>query len=126
MYSLRCNDFKQQILRRCRQSRVLAFETTYSKDYLHNCRKIGEGAFGEVFLYSERPKSQQNHYESTEETVLKIIPIEGKQLVNGEVQKTFEQILPEVIISMQLCSLSCKSRKTNKTSGFVNVKKVGI
>ncbi|TMW53341.1 hypothetical protein DOY81_001545 [Sarcophaga bullata] len=95
-YSLRCNDFRQQILQRCRQSRVLAFETAYSKDYLQNCRKIGEGAFGEVFLHLNRQQIQQNNYENTEETVLKVIPIEGKQLINGEVQKTFEQILPEV------------------------------
>ena len=84
---------------------------------MQNCRKIGEGAFGEVFIHSNQRQIQQKNYENTEDTVLKVIPIEGKKLVNGEVQKTFEQILPEVIISMELCYLC---------SSFVSVKKVSI
>jgi len=53
------------------------------------CRKIGEGVYGEVFLS-----------EGQEKSVLKIIPIEGEVLVNGEPQKKFEEILSEVVIAM--------------------------
>ncbi|XP_065357235.1 serine/threonine-protein kinase haspin homolog [Calliphora vicina] len=118
-YSLGSNDFKRQLLQRCGQRRILTFASTYPEDYLQNCCKIGEGAFGEVFVHS---KPYDN--ESAEKTVLKIIPIEGEELVNGEVQKTFEQILPEVIISMELCGLADDNRKTNVTSGFVNIQRV--
>lgn len=54
---------------------------------LKNCKKIGEGVYGEVFMYNS-------------DTVLKIIPIEGQDKVNGEPQKTFEEILSEVVIAM--------------------------
>lgn len=123
-YSLGCNDFKRQVLQRCGQRRILNFDITYNEQYLENCYKIGEGAFGEVFVHS----APKNRYadESAEKTVLKIIPIEGKELVNGEVQKTFEQILPEIIISMELSNLSFDKRERNITSGFVNLQKVYI
>lgn len=123
-YSLGCNDFKRQVLQRCGQRRILNFDITYNEQYLENCYKIGEGAFGEVFVHSVPKKNITD--ENAEKTVLKIIPIEGKQLVNGEIQKTFEQILPEIIISMELSNLSYDKRKSNITSGFVNLQKVYI
>ncbi|XP_023297390.2 serine/threonine-protein kinase haspin homolog isoform X1 [Lucilia cuprina] len=122
-YSLGSNDFKRQILQRCGQRRILTFDSAYNEDYLRNCYKIGEGAYGEVFVHSN-PNNREANNDSVEKTVLKIIPIEGKEVVNGEVQKTYEQILPEVIISMELCNLSDDNRIKNVTSGFVNLKKV--
>lgn len=121
-YSQGCDNFKRKILQRCGQRRVLAFAAEYNEDYIKNCRKIGEGAFAEVFLYTN--PNDANNDSGNNKTVLKIIPIEGKELVNGEVQKTFEQILPEVIISMELCGLNDKHRKTNITSGYVNLQRV--
>lgn len=109
-------------MQRCGQRRVLTFDIAYNEDYLKNCIKIGEGAFGEVFLYSN--SNEENNDNGKDKTVLKLIPIEGKELVNGEVQKTFEQILPEVIITMELCGLSNECRKTNATSGYVNIQRV--
>lgn len=53
------------------------------------CRKVGEGVYGEVFL-SDGP----------EKSVLKVIPIEGEVVVNGEPQKKFEEILSEIVIAM--------------------------
>lgn len=53
------------------------------------CRKIGEGVYGEVFLYEK----------NRQKSVLKIIPIEGVQLVNGEPQKKFNEILSEIVIA---------------------------
>lgn len=54
--------------------------------------------------------------------VLKIIPIEGDQLVNGEPQKQFDEILQEIVISMELSGL--RNCKDYSTDGFVNVKRV--
>jgi serine/threonine-protein kinase haspin len=54
--------------------------------------------------------------------VLKIIPIEGELIVNGEQQKRFDEILTEIVISMELSGL--RHDKENSTDGFVNVKRV--
>ncbi|PIO25761.1 hypothetical protein AB205_0111440, partial [Aquarana catesbeiana] len=48
-----------------------------------------------------------------------IIPIEGSQKVNGEPQKSFAEILPEIIISKELSLLS--GGENNRTSGFINL-----
>lgn len=52
------------------------------------CRKLGEGTYGEVFLLH-----------SEDESVLKVIPVEGSVIINGENQKTFLEIFSEMIIS---------------------------
>lgn len=64
---------------------------SYFCSLLKNCQKIGEGIFGEVFLF-------RNPNGGT--TVMKIVPIEGNQFINGEKQKKFEEILSEILISM--------------------------
>lgn len=56
-----------------------------------NCQKIGEGVYGEVFLYSGSRDRKPS--------VIKIIPIEGELEVNGEPQKTFKEILSEVCVA---------------------------
>lgn len=80
---------------------------------LSHLRKIGEGVFGEVFMYRSSPKCS---------VVLKIIPIEGHQLVNGEPQKKFLEILPEIIIAEELSNL--RNGRDFKTSGFVQLLRV--
>lgn len=57
---------------------------------MEHCRKIGEGVYGEVFLYEHEDKK----------SVIKIIPIEGNELVNGEPQKKFQEILSEIVIAL--------------------------
>lgn len=57
---------------------------------LQNCHKIGEGVYGEVFLLKNP---------SGGTSVIKIIPIEGNLMVNGERQKKFDEILSEIIIA---------------------------
>lgn len=52
--------------------------------------------------------------------VLKIIPIEGSLIVNDERQKNFNEILPEVLISIELSDL--RNGLDFSTSGFVEVK----
>ena len=51
--------------------------------------KIGEGVYGEVFRAQRGRQS----------VALKVIPIEGNFPVNDEPQKTFEEMLPEIVIS---------------------------
>lgn len=77
---------------------------------LRRCEKIGEGVFGEVF---------QN-----KNIVLKIIPIEGDVEINGSVQKRFDEILQEVIISQELSAL--RTNNKNFTTGFVEVVNVRL
>uniref|UniRef100_A0A1B0AFK1 non-specific serine/threonine protein kinase n=1 Tax=Glossina pallidipes TaxID=7398 RepID=A0A1B0AFK1_GLOPL len=114
--SLSQENYRRQVLQICRQRKVLSFEKAYNEEYLAKCQKIGEGAFGEVFLY----KSTENNADGI---VMKIIPIEGKEVINGEIQKTIEQVLPEVIIAKELSALARNQgiRKPNMTKGFVNL-----
>lgn len=104
---------RQITLRRCGQQEPLSFDEIYSESQLPNCKKIGEGVYGEVFMY--KPPNEAP-------VVLKIIPIEGELLVNGEQQKGFDEILSEIVISMELSDL--RNGKENSTDGFVNVKRV--
>lgn len=80
---------------------------------LQHCRKIGEGVYGEVFMN----KSADGHA-----VVFKIIPIEGAIEVNGEPQKTFNEVLSEIIISLKLSSL--RNGIDYATSGFVEVNQI--
>ncbi|XP_055838196.1 serine/threonine-protein kinase haspin homolog isoform X2 [Episyrphus balteatus] len=102
-----------ELLKICKQTTVLSFSSLYSNTGLRNCRKIGEGTYGEVFVNSEK---------NNEQTVIKIIPIEGEININGEPQKTFETILPEVLITSELSKL--RQTKTFSSSGFVFLKNV--
>ena len=46
------------------------------------------------------------HYQLTlESKLLKIIPVDGKCLVNGEAQKATSEVLPEVVVSQTLSGL---------------------
>ncbi|EFN83070.1 Putative serine/threonine-protein kinase haspin-like protein, partial [Harpegnathos saltator] len=79
---------------------------------LKHCRKIGEGVYGEVFLYER----------DDEKSVIKIIPIEGEKLVNGEPQKKFNEILSEIVIAEELHNMRLHS--TYNTSAFVEVRNI--
>ena len=58
---------------------------------LKNCRKIGEGVYGEVYLWRARDGRAR---------VLKIVPIAGHIKVNGEDQKDYHEIISEIVIAM--------------------------
>ncbi|XP_052544987.1 serine/threonine-protein kinase haspin [Tympanuchus pallidicinctus] len=99
----------EKVFRECQQEEPIAFEDCIAFDKMKNCKKIGEGVFGEVFqIDSERGS-----------VALKIIPIEGTERVNGEAQKSFGEILPEIIISKELSLLSEESM--NRTVGFISL-----
>ncbi|XP_010072713.1 PREDICTED: serine/threonine-protein kinase haspin, partial [Pterocles gutturalis] len=99
----------EKVFGECQQEGPITFEECIPLDKMKDCKKIGEGVFGEVFqIDSERGP-----------VALKIIPIEGTQRVNGEAQKSFGEILPEIIISKELSLLSEES--ANRTVGFISL-----
>ncbi|XP_049633272.1 serine/threonine-protein kinase haspin [Suncus etruscus] len=96
----------------CNQEGPVPFSCFLPPEKLECCQKIGEGVFGEVFQLTF------NHMP----VALKIIAIEGQCLVNGAHQKTFEEILPEIIISKELSLLS--DELINRTEGFIGLNSV--
>ncbi|KAL1282446.1 hypothetical protein QQF64_001249 [Cirrhinus molitorella] len=100
----------EKVYQECQQSGPISFSDCIPPARMKHCIKIGEGTFGEVF-------STIN--DSNETVALKIIPVEGSQQVNGEHQKTFGEILHEIIISKELSSLNTK--EVNKTDGFIGL-----
>lgn len=89
------------------------FQECYPKSLTQNCHKIGEGLYGEVFLY-------RNPLGGT--TVMKVIPIEGLQMVNGEPQKSLKDALSEVVIATELSNL--RFNRNNQTSSFIEVQNI--
>lgn len=100
----------EKVYAECGQSRPLPWEECILPQRMKKCVKIGEGTFGEVF-------STKNAAGDT--VALKIIPLEGSEKVNGEDQKTFGEILHEIIISKELSSL--KDKQQNQTHGFIGL-----
>ncbi|KAM9117571.1 serine/threonine-protein kinase haspin [Pangshura tecta] len=99
----------EKVYGECQQVGPISFEECIPPDKMKNCLKIGEGVFGEVFqTNSERGA-----------VALKIIPVEGTERVNGEAQKSFSEILPEMIISKELSLLS--QEVENRTVGFIDL-----
>ncbi|XP_041979835.1 uncharacterized protein LOC121733605 [Aricia agestis] len=84
------------VLRRCDQTDAIPFDECYPDSALKNCRKIGEGVYGEVFLWRARDGQAR---------VLKVIPVGGNIKVNGEHQKDFGEIISEIVIAMELSAL---------------------
>ncbi|XP_017786678.1 PREDICTED: putative serine/threonine-protein kinase haspin homolog [Nicrophorus vespilloides] len=101
------------VLRRCEQTQPIPFAECFPDSLLKNCHKIGEGVYGEVFLY-------RNNKAGT--SVMKVIPIQGDQIVNGERQKKFEEIISEIVIAQELSDL--RNSKKNSTSCFNEVYKI--
>lgn len=104
---------RQEVLELCGQRAPCSFRTALPHQMLPKCIKIGEGVYGEVFLT----------YKSTDESVaIKIIPIEGDFTVNDEPQKTFKEILPEIVIAKELSSL--RSNEEYMTYNYCEVNNV--
>lgn len=101
------------LLGMCNQKEPLTFEQALGPKALRSCRKIGEGTFGEVYRISLGSKT----------SAIKIVPIEGSLVVNGERQKTAAQILPEAIISVELSALSGQKR-VDYCQNFIEVKRL--
>ncbi|XP_074486194.1 uncharacterized protein haspin isoform X2 [Sebastes fasciatus] len=101
---------EEKVCAECGQPRPLPWEECILPQRMKQCVKIGEGTFGEVFSTTNS---------SGDTVALKIIPVEGSEKVNGEDQKTFGEILHEIIISKELSSL--KEKQQNKTHGFIGL-----
>ncbi|XP_078701432.1 serine/threonine-protein kinase haspin-like isoform X2 [Branchiostoma floridae x Branchiostoma belcheri] len=109
---------QEDFLTHCHEKRILTFQECIPGAMLERCVKIGEGVFGEVF---------QSRRDDGSSVVLKIIPIEGDFPVNDQPQKTFEEILPEIVISRELSELHVKPVKDgaeNQTGCFIHLHRV--
>ncbi|XP_028305988.1 uncharacterized protein haspin isoform X2 [Gouania willdenowi] len=100
----------EKVCAECGQQQPLPWEGCILPERIKRCVKIGEGTFGEVFSTTNS---------SGDTVALKIIPVEGSETVNGEDQKTFGEILHEIIISKELSSL--KKKQHNQTYGFIGL-----
>ncbi|CAK6972198.1 uncharacterized protein haspin isoform X1 [Scomber scombrus] len=100
----------EKVYAECGQQGPLSWEECILPERMKRCVKIGEGTFGEVFSTTNA---------SGDTVALKIIPLEGSEKVNGEDQKTFGEILHEIIISKELSSL--KEKQQNQTHGFIGL-----
>ena len=105
----------QKLLAACSESEITSFDEIYSHELISSSTKVGEGAYGEVFLLGS---------EGLDRPVLKVVPIDGEILVNGVVQTRIEDMLSEVIISKTLSQL--RQSGPNKTSGFVEVRGIRV
>ncbi|CAH8605168.1 unnamed protein product [Heterobilharzia americana] len=115
-------DVKGTLFKICGQSEYKTFAQLFVPFRRKNLRKIGEGCFGEVFrCLSEYNKSSNDKLDYV---VIKLIPIEGDIKFNGESQKSFNEVLSEVIVSKELTALGMGYE--NNTNGFVELKKVHL
>ncbi|KAF7662569.1 hypothetical protein LDENG_00233220 [Lucifuga dentata] len=100
----------EKVYAECGQQGPLPWEECILPQRMKQCVKIGEGTFGEVFSTTNA---------SGDTVALKVIPVEGSEQVNGEDQKTFGEILHEIIISKELSSL--KEKQQNQIHSFIGL-----
>ncbi|XP_054164431.1 uncharacterized protein LOC128962116 [Oppia nitens] len=103
---------KQKVLLLCEPNDVIEFNDVFDRNILKNCRKIGEGSYGEVFA------SKDNGLD----IVIKIIPLvnSGK---NQSEEELFAQILPELVISKEFNRLK-SDISTNCAPNFIDMLRV--
>ncbi|XP_061423273.1 serine/threonine-protein kinase haspin isoform X2 [Lethenteron reissneri] len=101
---------EENIYRECKQMGPLAFSQWLLSVERGSCVKVGEGVYGEVFRMCNG---------RDEVSVFKVVPIEGSALVNEESQKSFKEILPEIMISKQLSNLHEGDR--NQSENFIKL-----
>ena len=105
----------EKLLSKCSNKNVVEFGDVYGEDCMAASKKVGEGAFGEVYLIGAS---------SGENPVLKVVPIGGTVKVNDEEQTSLPDMMSEVVISTSLSNL--RFGKLNKTSGIKDQKNVFV
>ncbi|XP_018010108.1 uncharacterized protein LOC108667577 [Hyalella azteca] len=101
---------KERVLELCGQTDVVPITRCFTPSVMRDLKKIGEGAYGEVFMSVQEGRRK----------VFKIMPIEGNFRVNDEVQKTFDEIFSEILISIKLSELRMQGHH-DSCSCFVHV-----
>eukprot|EP00050_Salpingoeca_kvevrii_P002478 m.194564 g.194564 ORF g.194564 m.194564 type:complete len:1277 (+) comp10619_c5_seq5:558-4388(+) len=99
----------------CQQKKACTFAAAFGgRDSLRRTVKIGEGTFAEVFCSRN----------DDEFVAYKVMPIEGDLEVNGEKQKTAEELVPEVLATQLLSQLAMGEQ--NACCGFINVNSISV
>ena len=99
---------KEKVLMYCKPQKVIDFEIAFDNNILKTCRKIGEGSYGEVFAAKNSAKR---------DIVIKIVPLLN---TNDNEETAFEQILPELVVSMDLDKLKTTSG-LNRAQNFIHL-----
>ncbi|KAL1285507.1 Serine/threonine-protein kinase haspin [Trichinella pseudospiralis] len=102
------------ILDICQQDRIMHWEEALPLKIAQPVEKIGEGTFADV--YSILTDGQM--------TAWKVVPVEGDSIFNGEPQKTFLNILPEIIIASEVSTLSEKNYYNSMTPNLLKLLKL--
>ncbi|CAH8629791.1 unnamed protein product [Schistosoma guineensis] len=102
----------EKLLRLCGQTEIKSFDEYFDRTIIESMVKIGEGVYGEVF---QSPKGN----------VVKIFPVDGENLVNGEKQMKFGEVYPEVFVSQKLSELAYKYRR-NRSVNFAQLKRATV
>ncbi|OUC49874.1 hypothetical protein D917_04985, partial [Trichinella nativa] len=102
------------ILDICQQDRIIHWDEALPSKIAQPVEKIGEGTFADV--YSMLIDGQI--------TALKVVPVEGDTIFNGEPQKTFLSILPEIIIASEVSTLSEKNYYNSMTPNLLKLLKL--
>eukprot|EP00095_Tigriopus_kingsejongensis_P000353 maker-scaffold1125_size61249-snap-gene-0.14 protein:Tk00353 transcript:maker-scaffold1125_size61249-snap-gene-0.14-mRNA-1 annotation:"haspin-like protein" len=111
-----------KVLMRCSQSRIVPFPELYPEEVFLQSKKViqplptrhgeltsshfdfqvGEGSYGEVFLL---PSTLQSSNPDLPPPVLKVVPVDGSTLINGEAQTLLQDMLAEIVVSTELSKL---------------------
>uniref|UniRef100_A0A915PX79 Protein kinase domain-containing protein n=1 Tax=Setaria digitata TaxID=48799 RepID=A0A915PX79_9BILA len=104
-------DYKQELFHLCFQKTVQPWRLKKVVLDLSSPIKLGEGTFGEVFRVNYKG----------EIVALKVIPIGGTKIVNGDRQKSFRDVTAELIVCKELSDLK-QIEDGYSTGGFIHLR----
>lgn len=90
-----------KVLQRCGRPQIVPFNELYPEEVYLQSKKVGEGSYGEVFLL---PSTLQTNPDLPP-PVLKVVPVDGTALINGEPQTLLKDMLAEIVVSAELSKL---------------------
>jgi hypothetical protein len=100
---------EKKVLSICEQKEPISIDSILPSKQC-DILKLGEGVYGEVFSFSR---------DTVGTVAIKVVPVEGAVVVNGENQKTLKEMLPEMVITKELSLL--KGCSENRTSNFIQL-----